>query len=181
MVRPQRRGFSPVELSRRQLLGAGVAAGMIATTARSSTLSELVRHAPAQGAAAATVPARARVIVDPAIEPGLLARARASFDRHRSVLTHTDIVAIADFSKASRDHRFFLLDTNSGRVTQHLVAHGRGSDPDHSGFVERFSNAIGSEASSNGAYVTGDYYPGKYGRSLRVAGLDPSNSNASAR
>jgi hypothetical protein len=170
-----------VELSRRQLLGAGVAAGMIATTARSSTLSELVRHAPAQGAAAATVPARPRVIVDPAIEPGLLARARASFDRHRSVLTHTDIVAIADFSKASREHRFFLLDTNSGRVTQHLVAHGRGSDPDHSGFVERFSNAIGSEASSNGAYVTGDYYPGKYGRSLRVAGLDPSNNNAYAR
>jgi hypothetical protein len=154
---------------------------MIATTARSSTLSELVRHAPAQGAAAATVPTRPRVIVDPAIDAGLLARARASFDRHRSVLTHTDTVAIADFSKASREHRFFLLDTNSGRVTQHLVAHGRGSDPDHSGFVERFSNAIGSEASSNGAYVTGDYYPGKYGRSLRVAGLDPSNSNAYAR
>ena len=169
-----------MELSRRQLLGAGVAAGMIATTARSSTLSELVRSAPAQGAAA-TAPARPRVIVDPAIAPGLLARARASFDRHRNVLTHTDIVAIADFSKASREHRFFLLDTNSGRVTQHLVAHGRGSDPDHSGFVERFSNAIGSEASSNGAYVTGDYYPGKYGRSLRVAGLDPSNSNAYAR
>lgn len=170
-----------MELSRRQLLGAGVAAGMIATTARSSTLSELVRHAPAQGAAAATVPARPRIIVDPAIDAGLLARARASFDRHRSVLTHTDIVAIADFSKASREHRFFLLDTNSGRVTQHLVAHGRGSDPDHSGFVERFSNAMGSEASSNGAYVTGDYYPGKYGRSLRVSGLDPSNNNAYAR
>ena len=169
-----------MELSRRQLLGAGVAAGMIATTARSSTLSELVRHAPAQGAAAA-VPARARIVVDPAIDANLLARARASFDRHRSVLTHTDTVAIADFSKASREHRFFLLDTNSGRVTQHLVAHGRGSDPDHSGFVERFSNAMGSEASSNGAYVTGDYYPGKYGRSLRVAGLDPSNSNAYAR
>jgi hypothetical protein len=169
-----------VDLSRRQLLGAGLAAGMIATTARSSTLSEMVRSAPAQGAGAA-VPARPRVIVDPAIDPNLLARARASFDRHRSVLTHTDTVAIADFSKASREHRFFLLDTNSGRVTQHLVAHGRGSDPDHSGFVERFSNAIGSEASSNGAYVTGDYYPGKYGRSLRVAGLDPSNSNAYAR
>jgi hypothetical protein len=170
-----------VELSRRHLLGAGVAAGMIATTARSSTLSELVRNAPAQVAPAATVPARPRVIVDPAIDPGLLARARASFDRHRRVLTHTDVVAIADFSKASREHRFFLLETNTGRVTQHLVAHGRGSDPDHSGFVERFSNAFGSEASSNGAYVTGDYYPGKYGRSLRVAGLDPSNSNASAR
>ena len=167
-----------MELSRRQLLGTGFAAGMIATTARSSTLSELVRNAPAQAAA---VPARPRVLVDPAIDPNLLARARASFDRHRNVLTHTDTVVIADFSKASREHRFFILDTHSGQVTKHLVAHGRGSDPDHSGFVERFSNAVGSEASSNGAYVTGDYYPGKYGRSLRVSGLDPSNSNAYAR
>jgi hypothetical protein len=167
-----------VELSRRQLLGTGFAAGMIATTARSSTLSELVRNAPAQAGAVA---ARPRVIVDQAIDPNLLARARASFDRHRRVLTHTDTVVIADFSKASREQRFFILDTNSGRVSKHLVAHGRGSDPDHSGFVERFSNAVGSEASSNGAYVTGDYYPGKYGRSLRVSGLDPSNSNAYAR
>ena len=167
-----------MELSRRQLLGTGFAAGMIATTARSSTLSELVRNAPAQAGA---VPARPRVLVDPAIDPNLLARARASFDRHRSVLTHTDTVVIADFSKASREQRFFILDTHSGQVTKHLVAHGRGSDPDHSGFVERFSNAVGSEASSNGAYVTGDYYPGKYGRSLRVSGLDPSNSNAYAR
>jgi hypothetical protein len=171
-----------VELSRRQLLGAGVAAGMIATTARSSTLADIVQGAPVPvPAAAATLPARPRIVVDPAINPQLLRRARASFDRHRSVLTHTDIVAIADFSQASREHRFFLLDTNTGQVTKHLVAHGRGSDPDHSGFVERFSNAVGSEASSNGAYVTGDYYPGKYGRSLRVAGLDPSNSNAYAR
>ena len=151
---------------------------MIATTARSSTLSELVRGAPAQ---APVVAARPRVIIDPSIDPSLLARARASFDRHRGVLTHTDTVVIADFSKASREQRFFILDTNSGRVSKHLVAHGRGSDPDHSGFVERFSNAVGSEASSNGAYVTGDYYPGKYGRSLRVSGLDPSNSNAYSR
>src|SRR3954462_2117479 len=124
---PQRRGFSPVELSRRQLLGAGVAAGMIATTARSSTLADIVQGAPAPApVAAATVPARPRIVVDPAINPQLLQRARASFDRHRNILTHPEIVAIADFSQASREHRFFLLDTNTGQVTKHLVAHGRG-------------------------------------------------------
>jgi hypothetical protein len=93
----------------------------------------------------------------------------------------TDVVGIADFSRPSHDHRFYLLDTASGRVSNHLVAHGRGSDPDHSGYVERFSNAFGSEASSQGGYRTGDFYQGKYGRSLRLSGLDWSNSNAEAR
>jgi hypothetical protein len=77
--------------------------------------------------------------------------------------------------------RFYLMDTYTGRVTSHLVSHGRGSDPDHSGWLHRFSNSIGSNASSNGAYVTGDFYQGRYGRSMRVSGLDPSNSNAHAR
>ncbi|MBV8686836.1 MAG: murein L,D-transpeptidase catalytic domain family protein [Alphaproteobacteria bacterium] len=166
-----------MDLSRRQLLGAGLCAGFIATTAQSSTLIE-----PAvRSLAAAPVPARPHIVVDPAIEPDLLARARRSFDRHRGALRHTDLVGIADFSRPSREARFFLLETNTGRVSKHLVAHGRGSDPDHSGFLERFSNAVGSEASSAGGYVTGDYYPGKYGRSLRLRGLDGTNSNAEAR
>lgn len=166
-----------VELSRRQLLGAGLCAGFVATTAQSSTLLEraVARAAPAP------VPARPHVVVDPAIDADLLVRARASFDRHRHTLRHTDVIGIADFSRPSREARFFLLDTHTGRVSKHLVAHGRGSDPDHSGFLERFSNVMGSEASSAGGYVTGDYYPGKYGRSLRLSGLDYSNSNAEAR
>ena len=61
------------------------------------------------------------------------------------------------------------------------MCHGRGSDPAHSGYVERFSNDFGSYATSNGTYVTTDYYDGKYGLSLRVRGLDASNSNAEPR
>src|SRR3954470_13794397 len=79
-------GF-PVELSRRQLLGAGLCAGLVATTAKSTTLAEVVRNA----WPAVAVPARSRVVVDQAIDPQLLARARASFDRHRTALTHTDV------------------------------------------------------------------------------------------
>ena len=67
------------------------------------------------------------------------------------------------------------------QVESHRVCHGRGSDPAHSGYLERFSNDFGSYATSNGAYVTGDYYEGKYGLSLRVRGLDYSNSNAEPR
>lgn len=172
--------------SRRQLLGAGLSAGFLATAAQGQTLAQIVaglqdpapKPLPVQPL---TVPARPRVTVDGVIDPRLLARARAAFDRHRSQLRHTDVVGIADFSRPSHEHRFFLLDTASGRVSNHLVSHGRGSDPAHRGMLERFSNQIGSEASSQGGYRTGEYYHGKYGRSLRLAGLDWSNSNAEAR
>jgi len=174
--------------SRRQLLGAGAAAGLLATAAHGQTLAQIVSglkdpepKLPVPDLRSAVVPAQPRVTVDGVIDPRLLARARASFERHRHSLRQTDIVGIADFSRPSRESRFFLLDTRSGRVTSHNVAHGRGSDPGHSGFVEHFSNRIGSEATSHGGYLTGDYYYGKYGRSMRLAGLDPSNNNAEAR
>ncbi len=175
--------------SRRQMLGAGLSAGFLATAAQGQTLAQIVaglkdpepRPLPAVTVHPRSVPAQPRVTVDGAIDPRLLARARASFERHRSQLRYTDVVGIADFSRPSNEHRFFLLDTASGRVSNHLVAHGRGSDPVHSGLLQRFSNAVGSEASSQGGYRTGEYYHGKYGRSMRLAGLDWSNSNAETR
>jgi hypothetical protein len=69
----------------------------------------------------------------------------------------------------------------SGSITSFLVSHGRGSDPDHSGWLQRFSNAPGSNASSRGAYLTGEHYTGKHGRSMRLIGLDPTNNNAEKR
>jgi len=39
----------------------------------------------------------------------------------------------------------------------------------------------GSAASSAGAYLVGGGYFGKHGRSQRLIGLDPENSNAEAR
>jgi hypothetical protein len=164
-------------LSRRQMIEAGAAAGAFAAMSSPllAAVGEPLRTAPSP------IPARPRVTVDPVIDPRIVARARAAFDRHRASLAEIDTVGIVDFAKASAEPRFFLLDTNSGRVSRHLVAHGRGSDPEHTGFLQRFSNMPGSEASSNGAYVTGDYYPGHYGRAMRVKGLDMSNSNAEAR
>jgi hypothetical protein len=73
------------------------------------------------------------------------------------------------------------MDLRSGMLTQHLCAHGRGSDPGHSGWLEYFSNSVGSEATSAGAYLTGDTYFGKYGHSMRLYGLDHTNSNALER
>jgi hypothetical protein len=165
--------------SRRQVIEAGAAAG--ALTVMSSPLVAAVAEQMPMAAIPYRVPAQPRVGVDPVLDARMVARARAAFDRHRNSLSRIETVAIADFTKPSGDPRFYLLDTNSGRVTRHLVAHGRGSDPEHTGFLQRFSYRPGSEASSSGAYVTGDYYPGHYGRAMRVRGLDESNSNAESR
>ena len=148
-------------ITRRNFIGGGAAAGLLAL-------------APAK--VFATV-----APYQPKIDPRLKARALLALAAKRSRIPHADVIGIADFSRPSRDPRFYILDVRSGMVTQHLVAHGRGSDPGHSGWLERFSNVIGSEATSNGAYLTGDAYFGKYGHSLRLAGLDHTNNNAEAR
>jgi len=124
--------------------------------------------------------ARATPLPDGGIQ-GLQARVRAALDRHQSSITVRDRVGIVDFSLPSRQPRFHIMDMMSGVRQTLLVAHGKGSDPDHSGWVEHFSNEPGSEASSAGAYLTGALYEGKHGRSRRLIGLDDSNSNAEAR
>jgi hypothetical protein len=127
------------------------------------------------------VPAQPRVMVERSVSPQLVAAARASFDKHRNRVRHAGVVGIVDFNKVSREPRFYLLDTNSGRVSEHFVSHGRGSDPAHSGWLHQFSNRHGSNATSEGGYVTAETYHGKYGLSMRVDGLDWTNSNARQR
>jgi hypothetical protein len=164
-------------------LGAMGAAGAIISTAASSSVLQLVPGP--QGLdplAPQPAPAPAPVQQPSApggIDPQLFAKAKAALDSHRVWPRNT--MGVVDFSKPSAEPRFYVVDLMSGNVDSYRVAHGRGSDPDHSGFVERFSNDFGSYASSNGAYVTGDYYDGKYGLSMKVRGLDWSNYNAEPR
>jgi hypothetical protein len=61
------------------------------------------------------------------------------------------------------------------------AAHGSGSDPDHDGFLDKFSDIPGSSASPEGAYLVAEPYVGKHGKSLRLDGLDPTNANARDR
>ncbi|HEX8584800.1 MAG TPA: murein L,D-transpeptidase catalytic domain family protein [Allosphingosinicella sp.] len=138
----------------------------------------------AAAGAAGVLPARAfaaAVPLQPHIDPALRARAMAALEARRGIIPHADVIGIADFSRASRDPRFYIVDLRSGFTTEHLCAHGRGSDPAHSGWLEHFSNDFGSEATSEGAYLTGNAYTGKYGWSMRLSGLDHTNYNAEAR
>jgi len=163
-------------------LGGIAAAGAILSTSASSQVLQLVPGPQGLDPLAPQpqqpfAPVAPRVPAD--IDPQLFARAKAALDSHR--VWPRDTIGVVDFSKPSSEPRFHVVDMASGYVDSYRVAHGRGSDPGQTGYVERFSNDFGSYATSNGAYVTGDYYDGKYGLSLRVRGLDWSNDNAEAR
>ena len=172
--------------NRREMLrlgACGAAGAIISTAASSSVLPSLVMPSKADPLAplpAQLVPAQAVAPSAPAgIDPALFARAKAALDQHQ--VYARDSMAVVDFSRPSSEARFHIVNLASGEVESHRVCHGRGSDPAHSGYVERFSNDFGSFASSNGAYLTGDYYDGKYGLSMKVRGLDYSNNNAEPR
>jgi hypothetical protein len=153
---------------------------MTALTRRSLLVAiPAVAVASASGASPALANTVARASLG--LSPALRQRALGAMSRHGREVVHTDVMAIVDFSQPSRLPRFHLLDLTSGQSTTLLVAHGRGSDPQHSGWVQRFSNQEGSYASSPGAYVTEDIYQGKHGRSLRLAGLDSRNNLAGPR
>lgn len=111
----------------------------------------------------------------------LYGAAVAGLQRRSGDIARSDVVAIADFSAPSSVDRFHLVDMATGAIDSFLVAHGRGSDPAHSGWLQRFSNDMGSNCTSQGAYVTLNYYVGAHGRSMRLAGLDPTNDKAQSR
>ena len=176
-----------MSLNRREMLrlGAAGAGGLILSSAAMSQVLPGVLTPQSSGPVTpnplSRVPAQpAAVPAAPAgIDAALFARAKAALDQHR--IWARDSIGIADFSKESSEARFHVVNLQNGTVESHLVAHGRGSDPSHSGMLQRFSNDFGSYATSEGAYVTDEYYQGKYGLSLRVRGLDWTNNNAEPR
>lgn len=149
-------------IDRRQLLIGGAAAG-----------------------AALCLPAQAAVpaVATPATpyERRILALAARQKDRVAAHLWRTDLVAIADFAQPSWKPRMHLANLENGTVRSFLTAHGKGSDPEHDGWLKQFSSQPGSEATSRGAYVTSEWYKGRYGTSIRLIGLDPDNLTALER
>jgi hypothetical protein len=152
-------------ITRRSVLGLAVAGGALLAT----------------GASAATTPSNQINAAASGVDPGLCDRAFAALSRHRRAIWANDVVAIADFSCSSAAPRFHLIDLVRGETTTLLVAHGLGSDPMDSGFLQAFSNQYGSNATSEGAFVTAERYAGMHGMSQRLNGLDPTNCNARAR
>ena len=142
-----------------------------------------ILKAGAAALAATALPARAHAQASPLSprERAILDIARREIGKAGDVLWRTDLAGIADFSVHSSQPRFHFANLEAGSVRSFLVAHGSGSDPDHTGFLQSFSNELGSNATSRGAYVTWEWYKGKYGTSIRLGGLDESDSNALER
>jgi hypothetical protein len=114
------------------------------------------------------------------LRPQLLADAIRSYESHdRDDLNGQ--VAIVDFARPSAERRLFLLSLMTGRVESYLVSHGQGSDRDHDGLADYFSDATGSHASSLGAFRAARRYEGSHGLSLALDGLDPGNRSARSR
>ena len=154
-----RSGSGPI-MGRRAILGGALAAG--------AALAMLAR---AFAAASPLTPAQRRV----------LDMAKEQMDRAGDALWRRDVAGIADFGVHSSIPRFHFAKVEQGTVRSFLVAHGTGSDPEHDGFLNHFSNTPGSNATSRGAYVTYEWYKGRYGTSIRLGGLDNDNSNALPR
>ena len=110
-----------------------------------------------------------------------LAVARQQLARQGRNIPQTDRVGVVDFGLPSARPRFALVDMIAGRIEMFPVTHGRGSDPQHDGWLKSFSNRVGSLATSRGAYRTSDFYWGANGSSMRLAGLEPDNNNADVR
>jgi hypothetical protein len=170
-----------MSLNRREMLrlGAAGAGGLLVSSAASSVPLPMgiltappVRIDPPAAPVVPTAPG--------GINPVLFQKAKSALDS-RPWIRNRDFIGIVDFARSSAEGRFHLVHLPSGQAESFRVAHGRGSDPAHSGYLEQFSNRPGSAASSNGAYTTGDYYHGKYGLSMKVHGHDWTNNMAESR
>jgi len=86
---------------------------------------------------------------------------------------------VLDFGRPSDEKRLFLIDFQSGDVKSFYSTHGVGSGTGR--YATTFSNRKNSKQSSLGLYQVGGVYNGKYGSSLRLYGLEPSNDQAYQR
>ncbi len=105
-----------------------------------------------------------------------------SFRKSRIVeFANPRFVALVDMSQHSSRARFFPFDLESGELERRVVAHGKGSDPENTGYATLFSNRTGSRQTSLGAYKTLGTYTGQHRESLRLAGWEETNSRALER
>lgn len=180
---------STTRLSRR-----GLIIGLAALTSSCATMSRRPAPVavagpaplviPTQPLAVPPVPAQAAVKLDPKglIRKDLLDDAMVALKRHGSKIERKDQVYLVDFKKHSSQPRLFRLDMTTGEVEAWRTAHGRNSDPAHTGWAARFSNVKDSGESSVGAYLTAGMSSGaKHGANVLLDGLDPTNDQARDR
>lgn len=98
--------------------------------------------------------------------------------REVSLKLRSEYAGIIDFSLPSTEKRLFLLNLTTGEVERFYTTHGRNTGQNT---PLRFSNQKNSKKSSLGLYLMGEPYVGRYGKSMKLHGLEPSNNKAAER
>lgn len=111
----------------------------------------------------------------------LLVSALDYYAKNLHKIKNPGVMGVIDYSVHNSKERFYIIDMNSGDVETYLTAHGKNSDPKHTGYATSFSNVDGSLKSSLGFFLTDETYYGSNGYSLRLDGLSSTNSNARTR
>lgn len=115
------------------------------------------------------------------VPPRLAKEALLKYDRFAYRVTNPAFLVMVDFTQHSSEKRFFMVNRASGKVDALEVAHGEGSDPKDDGTPKYFSNVPNSHMSSLGSYLIQERYFGSNGESIRLDGLERTNSNARDR
>jgi hypothetical protein len=110
---------------------------------------------------------------------------REAYKVYTSDHKHKKIRYIAQMNAAinSAKPRFFIYDLVEKTLESCKVSHGIGGKNryPHDGYAREFSNVPGSNMTSLGAYLCAETYIGGNGLSLRLDGLEKTNSNARSR
>lgn len=115
------------------------------------------------------------------VRQDLLNEAQTALEMYADDISNHDTVVLVDYSLHSAKRRLYIANLKTQSVQPLHVSHGRGSDPDHDGLLNRFNNTPGSYATPKGAHVTAEQYYGKHGKSVRMDGLEPENKSARNR
>lgn len=110
-----------------------------------------------------------------------LNQALTYFEKYESKIKNKNYLTVMDFTQHSSKYRFYLINLKSGAVEVFQVAHGAGSEKNNSGWVPGFSNKDSTHLSSVGFFMTAETYNGSHGYSLKLDGLNSTNSNARSR
>lgn len=178
-----------MQLSRRGLILGGVIAASGLASARAAVKTPRLVNVPQPIRLPDNLPEPQLVdvsttTIDPGglIRPEALKKALAAFNRHKDDIDKRDRIYVVDFQAHSSRQRMFEVDMQTGSVRAFRTAHGKGSDPAHTGFASWFSNIPDSNASSVGAFLTaGQAMGAKHGPNVLLEGLEPTNNEARDR
>lgn len=160
----------------------GIWTTVLATTVEARSTSIADRPVPVKMADGSTQWISLRdAFLGQSVPEKILDQAFAYFDANSAEFPNQNYIVLIDMSQHSSQQRLYMGNLKTGKVERHHVAHGRGSDSNHDGFAESFSNVPQSRATSLGFYRVAETYFGQHGYSVRMDGLSKTNSNARPR